>query len=269
VLDGLPYRIGWHNFPAGAPVMEALNAGAVDVGIASDAPFLFAFANGAPVKAISASKFEGSGNAIIVPKDSPIHRPVDLKGHTIAAIRGSIGQYLVLRAAETAGLQASDVKIAYLLPSDAKAALAAGSVDGWAIWDPYRAIGVAEDGDRVIITGKDLLPNLVYIMAGDKAIAAKRPLLADFVARMARARQWEDTHLDEYAKACSAETGLQLDIARQTLDAQRSLSIPIDAGIVALQQQEADYYLASGVIRNHVDVAAGFDASFNNSLEIK
>ncbi len=55
-LQNLPYDIKWAEFPAAAPLAEALNAGAVDAGIIGDAPLLFALANGAPVKAIAVVK---------------------------------------------------------------------------------------------------------------------------------------------------------------------------------------------------------------------
>ncbi len=41
-LQNLPYDIKWAEFPAAAPLAEALNAGAVDAGIIGDAPLLFA-----------------------------------------------------------------------------------------------------------------------------------------------------------------------------------------------------------------------------------
>ncbi|PCC07056.1 hypothetical protein CJT53_32140, partial [Pseudomonas aeruginosa] len=40
-LDDLTYDIRWFEFPAAAPLAEALNAGAVDAGIIGDAPLLF------------------------------------------------------------------------------------------------------------------------------------------------------------------------------------------------------------------------------------
>ncbi len=43
-LQNLPYDIKWAEFPAAAPLAEALNAGAVDAGIIGDAPLLFALA---------------------------------------------------------------------------------------------------------------------------------------------------------------------------------------------------------------------------------
>lgn len=60
-LQNLPYDIKWAEFPAAAPLAEALNAGAVDAGIIGDAPLLFALANGAPVKAIAVDKSNPAG----------------------------------------------------------------------------------------------------------------------------------------------------------------------------------------------------------------
>ena len=37
-LKDLPYRVEWKQFPAAAPLLEALNAGAIDSGFAGDAP---------------------------------------------------------------------------------------------------------------------------------------------------------------------------------------------------------------------------------------
>ncbi|MSE29849.1 aliphatic sulfonates ABC transporter substrate-binding protein, partial [Escherichia coli] len=66
-LQNLAYDIKWAEFPAAAPLAEALNAGAVDVGIIGDAPLLFALANGAPVKAIAVDKSNPAGTAVLVP----------------------------------------------------------------------------------------------------------------------------------------------------------------------------------------------------------
>lgn len=65
-LQNLPYDIKWAEFPAAAPLAEALNAGAVDAGIIGDAPLLFALANGAPVKAIAVDKSNPAGTAVLV-----------------------------------------------------------------------------------------------------------------------------------------------------------------------------------------------------------
>ncbi len=46
VLHDVPYRIAWSEFAAAAPLVEALNAEAIDAGVVGDAPFTFGFAAG-------------------------------------------------------------------------------------------------------------------------------------------------------------------------------------------------------------------------------
>ena len=68
----LPYRIEWSEFPAAAPILEALNAGALDVGYTGDLSFLTVYAAGAPIKAIGGTRSDARTQAILVRKDSPI-----------------------------------------------------------------------------------------------------------------------------------------------------------------------------------------------------
>ena len=44
VLRDVPYKIEWKEFPAAAPLLEALSAGAIETGLVGDAPFAFAAA---------------------------------------------------------------------------------------------------------------------------------------------------------------------------------------------------------------------------------
>src|SRR5580704_8408185 len=89
LLKGLPYKIEWKEFPAAAPLLEALGAGAIETGIVGDAPFTFAAAANVPVKAIGAIRQSREGLAILVPRESHIHDFDDLKGKKIATGRGS------------------------------------------------------------------------------------------------------------------------------------------------------------------------------------
>src|ERR1700710_929496 len=91
VLKDVPYKIEWKEFPAAAPLLEALGAGAIDTGLVGDAPFTFAAAADAPIKAIGTVRQTREGLAILVPKESKIGSFEDLKGKKIATGRGSIG----------------------------------------------------------------------------------------------------------------------------------------------------------------------------------
>src|SRR3979411_2692695 len=78
VLKDVPYKIEWKEFPAAAPLLEALGAGAIDTGLVGDAPFTFAAAANVPVKAIGAVRQTREGLAILVPKESGIRGFADL-----------------------------------------------------------------------------------------------------------------------------------------------------------------------------------------------
>lgn len=159
-LSNLPYAIKWAEFPAAAPLAEALNAGAVDAGIIGDAPLLFALAQGAPVKAVAVDKSNPAGTAVLVGENSPLKGGRDLKGKRIATGKGSIGHFVALKALQQAGLTTADVQLVFLGPVDAKIALLSGSVDAWATWEPYTTqlvkTGQGHGGHNTVFTYEHL-----------------------------------------------------------------------------------------------------------------
>lgn len=266
-LDGLSYRVEWSQFAAAAPLLEALNADAVDCGFAGDAPVTFALAAGVPSRIISPTRASGASTAIMVPAASPIQSVAELKGRSVATNRGSIGHSLVLAVIEAQGWAASDFKIVNLLPSEAKAALATGAVDAWCSWGVYVAQARLIDQARILVDGSNgLLSGLSYLVARNDAIAVKRATLLDFASRVARARQWASTHRDEYAAVLAADIGVTPAVARLIYEREAPLPVPIDDSVVKDQQKTIDRYLAAGVIRSRLDAATLFDASFNTAL---
>jgi sulfonate transport system substrate-binding protein len=266
-LAGTTYKIEWSEFAAAQPLLEAIAAGAVDVGAVGDAPFLFAFASGTPIKAVQASKASGggSGTQILVRGGSPIRSAADLRGRKIATGRGSIGHYVLLRVLEREGIKPAEVSIVFLSPGDAKAAFSSGSIDAWATWGAFVAPARA-DGARTLADGKGILSGYGFDVAGPRAIADKRPQLEDFLRRLARAKRWVADHKAEYAAVLSKETGLAPEITAYTVTNTRSEPVPIDATVLAEQQRTLDGFRAAGALTATPDLASGFDASFNTAL---
>lgn len=265
-LEGAPYKIEWSEFPAAQPLLEAVGAGAVDLGEAGDAPFLFAYASGSKIKAVQAGKSGGSSTALLVRKGSAIHGLADLRGKKIATGRGSIGHYLLLRLLEEAGLKPGDVQLVFLSPGDAKAAFTSGAIDAWVTWGSYVALARLHDDATILADGDGRLGGYGFEAAGEAAIAGKRPQIEDFLRRLAKARRWAGEHPKEFAAALSKETGLSSDVALYTVEHYRIAPAVIDDQAVSEARAVLDRFRAAGQITSTRDVAAAFDRSFNAAV---
>lgn len=261
-LAGVPYDIQWTEFPAAAPLAEALNAGAVDCGPIGDAPVIFALASGARVKVIGANRSDPYGTAVVVAPDAPLRRAADLKGKRVGTTRGSIGHFVTLKALDAAGLAPADVDFRFLPPADTMLALASGSIDAWATWEPYTALAQTSGRARVLVDGRGLWSGLSYVAATDAAIAAKRDALRDFLQRVARAQAWSYRHVDAYSAALARIIGIPPAAARLQFERRRTQWQPIDDAIVAEQQRTADFYLKAGLLKRPLDVRPTFDRAF-------
>lgn len=265
-LDHVPYTIEFALFPAASPLLEALGAKAIDVGGIGGAPFAFAFASGQPIKAVYAYQVDaaraGRASAIIVKKGSPLRSLADLRGKKLATIRGSAGQDLALKLLEKAGLKASDVQWIYLDNGQAKAALGSGAIDAWSTWGAYVGIAAIEDGDRILGDGAGLAGNIGFYAASDAAIATKRPLIADFLQRLARARTWARAHPADYAAILAKETGIPLKVALFSIQSYLGDTVAIDDKVVAEQRAIFARYRAAGIISAVPELNGGYDRSF-------
>ena len=266
VLKDVPYTIEWKEFPAAAPLLEALGAGAIETGLVGDAPFTFAAAANVPVKAIAAIRQSAEGLAILVPKESPIHGFDDLKGKTVATGRGSIGHQLILAALESRGWAANDLKIVFLSPADAKVAYTRGSIDAWSTWEPYVSQEEVLFGSRRVVTGEGITPGLSFQVASPDAIRDKRPELEDFLRRLTRARAWSLTNVDAYADAWGKLMGIPPAVARNWLSRAKIRIAPVDDDVVKGEQGTIDLYDRAGLIRQKLDAAAIVDRSFADAI---
>ena len=73
-------RIDWVLFPAGPQLLEAMNAGAIDLGHTGEAPPIFAQAANNPLVYVGNQRPDPSGEAILVTEKSSIKIVADLKG---------------------------------------------------------------------------------------------------------------------------------------------------------------------------------------------
>lgn len=261
-LDNVPYEIVWSQFPNAAPLLEALNAGAIDSGIGGDSAFIFAAGTDARIKAIGAQATHGMGPVVLVRRDSPIRSLADLAGHKVATPRGSISHNHVLAVLEAYHQPYDAVNFAFLSPSDGRAALQSGAVDAWAIWDPNAAMA-EQEGARILPGKQDLVPGYGLMFGREGAIADKRALLQDYHDRLYAGWLWSAKNRDAYVELMHKDTGLALDILRITQSRADRSPAKIDAALIAQQQETADRYFRAKLIDRRLDVRSLFDTSFS------
>ena len=244
----LGVTVEWVEFAFGPPLLEALNAGSIDFGATGDTPPIFAQAAQADLVYAAAQPAAGSGQGLVVPKTSTARTVADLKGARIAVGKGSSAHNFLVAALQKAGLGWQDITPVYLAPADARAAFAGGSLDAWAIWDPYFAIAELEESARVIATSADVEPQNSYFLAS-KGFATDHPgTLRNLVEELDRVGVWADAHHQEVAKLFADETGISLAAEQRSVDRATFRIGPLTDEIVTQQQKIADRFAALGLI---------------------
>lgn len=257
-FDGVPYQVEWANFQGAAPLFEALRAGAVDLAPAGDTPVLAAATGGAPLRIVAVRRSQARSIAILVPKDSPIQTVADLKGRNvvISSARGSISQYLLIRALANAGVKETDVNIGFVMPTDALPAFNAGKIEAWATFGVYQAFA-EEQGARVLLSGEGINTGLTFITASDEVLTdpVRRQAVNDVLKRLAKALDWARNNTDQYAEVFARVNDIPLPVSRRLQSWGIEALEPVEDRDVDALQQVDDLFVEKKIFPHAVKVA--------------
>lgn len=247
--------VTWTEFNGGLKLLEGINLGSIDFGVAGDAPPILAQAAGAPILYVGREPASPTSEAVIVRKDSKIQSVTDLKGKSVALNKGGNTHFLLVKLLEKAGLKADDVTYAWLPPADARAAFERGSIDAWAIWDPFLADVTNSVEVRKLGDGTSVGVNNTLFYFTSSSYANSNPEILDIVLQEIRnIGLFAKDHVNEVAQQLASQTGisekaLQVALGRMGYGVQ-----PMDAETVASQQDLADTFLRIGVIPKAIKV---------------
>jgi len=238
--------VKWVEFSSGPPMMEAMSSGSVDLGAVGDAPPIFAQAAGGNIVYVAGSPVS-NGQGILVQGDSGIRTLADLRGKRIGVGKGTSAHNLLIAALEKAGLKYDDITPVYLSPPDAGPAFANHSIDAWAIWDPYFAIG-EKQGGRILVNADEVGKANAFFIANRDFASNHARETREIIEGLAEAGRWAEAHRDAVAASLAAVTGVPLDI--QTVAANRATFPigPVTDDIIATQQAVADRFYKLGLI---------------------
>ena len=254
VLAPAGVAVEWFEFSSGPPMLEALNAGGIDFAATGDTPPIFAQAAGTDLLYVAYQPVPGRNSAILVRDDGPIRTLADLKGRRVAFTKGSSAHNVVIQVLRRAGLDYRDITPAFLAPADAAAAFRQGAIDAWAIWDPFYALAERDPGTRVLTTAVGIAPSNSFFLAS-RALVRNRPeVLRAVIGESTRIAREIEAHLDDFARAMAAATGIPEDIQRMAAARGNYEVSFLTAEAVAQQQAIADTFFALRLIPTAIRV---------------
>jgi sulfonate transport system substrate-binding protein len=253
-LAPMHVEVRWTEFPAGPQLLEGLNVGSIDFGIAGEAPPIFAQAAGADLVYVGNEPQASAGEAILVPKNSPIKSVAELKGKKVALNKGSNVHFLLVKLLEKAGVKYNDIDPIFLTPADARAAFERGSVDAWAIWEPFLAAAQIQTGARILADGNGVVSNHQFFLASRSYASKRADVVAVALEELAAVDQWAKTNRKDAAAALQPQIGLDQATLELALSRNGYGVTPVSDAVLAEQQRIADTFYDLKLIPKHINV---------------
>jgi NitT/TauT family transport system substrate-binding protein len=206
-------------FPTGAPEMQAMLAGDLDVAYVGAAPVLSAISTGLDAKIVAGVNTQGSD--LVVRNDLNYTGPQSLKGLTIATFQAGTIQDTILRnwLMQNNITPDKDVTIKGMNGGDAVTAIAAGKVDAVFLPTPSPSTVVNLGKGKIVVHSGEMYPNhtcCVLVVSG-KLIREHPEIVRQIIRTNDRAVAYNEQNLDEAAAIFSNRTGTKLEDVKASL----------------------------------------------------
>jgi NitT/TauT family transport system substrate-binding protein len=211
-------------FPTGAPEMQAMLAGEIDVAYVGSAPVISALSTGLKAKIVAAVQTQGS--ALVLQPDIEYNNPGDLKGLTIATFPSGTIQDTILREwlAEnnlTVGedTDAGEVDVLPMGPGDAITAMTAKQIDGTFLPSPSPTTLVEEGNGKIVVWSGTMKPDhpCCVLVVSDRLIEENPDLVTALVKTHIKATEYNLAHPDEAAHIYANYTKNTYEIASESI----------------------------------------------------
>lgn len=253
--------LSWLDFPSGPPMIEAMSAGAVDLGQVGDTPLIYARATGIPVRLVAAQVFApgGTGDLFLTPPGKPIPSAAALRGKRVGFTRGSSAEVAVHAALRQAGLTSADITPVTLAPGDGVAALGQGSIDALFAWDPYFTIAQSRLNALATPFDRGGLLSVSLLIARDAITAPPAAALRALLDELHVEAEWANGHIPEVRSTLAAAARMsEADIGKglARLGSRPFEVEPPSPALTANMQNVGELLAANKIIAQPIDAAA-------------
>lgn len=250
-------------YSEGRDTAALIDQGDIDFGGTGSTPPLEADAHGLGVEYIAASAPRPANGAIFVRAASDISSVADLVGRRISLIDGSFHTYLLARSLEGQGLVLSDVERVESGTRDSLAELLEGRVDAWVAMSPRLEKAIERDDLRLLLRCGAAIPNrsLFWTLRRTGLSSGELESIAAELNRIGREIA-ADPRTAAQLLAADDRTGTDVDVWERVVRSRDFAVGPIDAAVLAEQQEEADTLHRHGHFHHSITLAQPLTTSY-------
>jgi NitT/TauT family transport system substrate-binding protein len=192
------FKLDWQNFTSGPPITNGMMAKKLHIGMMGDYPLLVNGATGqsqpgneTKLVAIIAYNVFGSGNGVVVHKDSPYYELADLKGKNVSVPFGSAAHGMLLQAMQTRGWAENFWNLSSQSPEVGTTNLQEKKIDGHANFVPFADLLPYRGFARKIFDGAETKVPTFHGVVVRKDFADQYPeVVVAYVRALMEANQW-------------------------------------------------------------------------------
>ncbi|MGJ4914565.1 ABC transporter substrate-binding protein [Bradyrhizobium sp. HKCCYLRH2015] len=216
----IKFEIEWQNFTSGPPVTNGMMANKLQFGMMGDYPLIvngFTFENNPESKsrliAVAAYSLAGSGNGIVVHKDSPYYELSDLKGKLVSVPFGSAAHGMVLKALQDAGYPADFFQLVSQTPEVGSTNLQEKKIDAHADFVPFAELLPFRGYARKIFDGVQTnLPTFHGVVVRTDFAEKYPEVVIAYVKAVIAANQWLRQDPKAAAEKIQEWTGINKEV---------------------------------------------------------
>lgn len=265
---GSRVEIKWSSFAAGPPINESFAAGQQDFGLLGDTPAIIGKAAGIGTRIVALTSSGPQSLAVVVPKNSTISRPQDLKGKKVAVVKGSYAHHLLVLVLQEGGLTTSDIQFINLSQADIATALISGDIDAAAVWEPVLTKLESQGAIRVLRDGSGIKKGLLVIVATDDYLGKNREQTKALLHAYQRGADFIKADPQEAARLIAADINLAPELLVKVLT-RFDFTPTIRAEDVAELKKSETFMESAGIIRTPVDIDRFVDLGIGRESGLK
>ena len=215
------FKLDWQNFTSGPPVTNGMMAKKLQIGMMGDYPLLVNGATGqsqpgneTQLVAIIAYNAFGSGNGVVVHKDSPYYELADLKGKSISVPFGSAAHGMLLQAMQTRGWAENFWNLSSQSPEVGTTNLQEKKLDAHADFVPFADLLPYRGFARKIFDGAETKVPTFHGVVVRKDFADQYPeVVVAYIRALMEANQWVRSNPTAAAAKIEEWTKIEKEVA--------------------------------------------------------